>query len=127
MAMAGNRGPGAIVWADLTVKDASRVRDFYAAVTGWRFEPVAMGGYDDFNMLPPGGEGPVAGVCHARGPNAGLPPQWLIYVAVADLDASTRRCVELGGTLVDGPRSMGEKRFCVIRDPAGAHIGLIGG
>jgi len=28
--------------------------------------------------------------------------------------------------VVDGPRGMGEQRFAVIRDPAGAHMGLIG-
>jgi len=115
---------GTIVWADLTVPDAQRVREFYSAVVGWRSEPVTMGAYDDFNMLSEAGL-PVTGVCHARGANAHLPPQWLIYVTVADLDRSVTRCLELGGQLLDGPRSMGEKRFCVIRDPAGAVMGLI--
>lgn len=118
-------GVGAIVWTDLTVRDAEGTRDFYAAVAGWRFEPVEMGGYADFNMLAPGRDEPVAGVCHARGPNAGLPPQWLVSIAVADLDTSTKACVERGGVVIDGPRLVGRKRFCVIRDPAGAHAGLI--
>ncbi|MEZ4561372.1 MAG: hypothetical protein R2853_01375 [Thermomicrobiales bacterium] len=38
----------------------------------------------------------VAGICHARGENADLPPQWLTYVVVADLEESLRR-VEAGG------------------------------
>lgn len=115
---------GTIVWADLSVAEAERVRDFYRAVVGWSSEAVTMGGYDDFNMLADGNR-PVAGVCRARGVNAQLPPQWLIYVTVADLDRSLARCLELGGKLLDGPRSMGEKRFCVIQDPAGAAMGLI--
>jgi hypothetical protein len=33
-----------------------------------------MGTHNDFNMLRPGSGKPVAGICHARGPNANLPP-----------------------------------------------------
>jgi uncharacterized protein len=117
--------PGTIVWHDLTVPNAEPVRDFYAAVVGWKPEPVDMKGYDDYNMVSTGSGEPVAGVCHARGVNAKIPPQWLIYVTVADLDASLRSCTALGGTVVDGPRSMGTQRFAVVRDPAGAHLGLI--
>jgi predicted enzyme related to lactoylglutathione lyase len=118
--------PGRIVWTDLTVSDAERVRDFYSAVVGWRAEPVDMGGYADFNMMAPGSEVPVAGVCLAKKANANLPSHWLVYVSVSDLDASIESCKRMGGTVVDGPRGMGEQRFCVIQDPAGAYMGLLG-
>jgi predicted enzyme related to lactoylglutathione lyase len=117
--------PGTVVWHDLTVGDAERVRDFYAAVVGWRAEPVAMTGYDDYNMIVPTTGEPAAGVCHARGVNAALPPQWLVYVVVEDLPSALRRCVEKGGQVVDGPRGMGEQTVAVVRDPAGAHIALL--
>ena len=118
--------PGAITWMDLTVPDAQRLRDFYAAVAGWKTVDVPMGGYVDFSMIAPGSGKPVAGVCHARGANADLPAQWLIYITVADLDASLERCRALGGALVTGPRGLGDwGRFAVIRDPAGAVAGLI--
>lgn len=120
----GRPGAGSILWHDLTVERAEEIRDFYGSVVGWEWEPVSMGGYDDFEMLPPGGDGAVAGVCHARGSNEGLPAQWLVYVSVEDLDASLSRCVEGGGALVDGPRSTGDARYCVIRDPAGAVMAL---
>lgn len=117
--------PGTISWVDLTVGDAPGIRDFYAAVVGWAVSPVAMGGYTDFCMNAPGAGSSVAGVCHARGENAALPPQWLIYIVVADLDASLAECRSRGGEIVDGPRSMGpEARFAVIRDPAGAVAAL---
>lgn len=90
MAEEGKPKVGAIVWHDLTVRDAGPVRDFYAAVVGWRHDPVEMGGYSDFNMLPPEGDVPTAGICHARGVNAKLPPQWVVYVQVVDLDASLK-------------------------------------
>lgn len=117
--------PGAIAWRDLTVEDAEALRDFYAAVVGWKPEAVDMGGYSDFNMLDADGE-PVAGICHARGSNAKLPPQWLIYIQVPDVDAAAREATQRGGTVLDGPRDMGAYRSCCIQDPVGAVSALIG-
>jgi len=116
---------GQIVWTDLTVVDARTVRDFYGAIVGWTFSACDMGGYEDFTMVSPESGESVAGVCHARGPNANLPAQWLVYVQVEDVDDSARRATELGGRILDGPRSMGSTRFCVIEDPAGAVLALV--
>lgn len=114
---------GSIGWIDLTVPNADEVRDFYAQVTGWKPEPLDMGGYSDYVMNAPDGEG-KAGVCHARGGNASMPPQWIIYIVVEDLDASLARCAEMGGKVIVPVRSMGEARYCVIQDPAGAVAAL---
>lgn len=116
---------GAIEWHDLTVDNASEVKDFYTQVVGWQSSAASMGDYDDYNItLPESGE-TVAGVCHARGSNSTLPAQWLIYVRVADVTASAQQCLELGGEVLDGPRKMGANDFCVIKDPAGAVLGLV--
>ena len=117
--------PGSIGWVDLTVENAEAVRDFYAAVAGWQPSEVDMGGYNDFNMTSPTTGEPKAGVCHARGPNADLPPAWLIYITVSDIDQSIERCLSMGGELVRPLTQMGEYgRTCVIRDPAGAVAAL---
>ena len=118
---------GTIVWRDLTVPDATALRDFYAEVVGWTSSEHDMGDYVDYAVAAPGTGETVAGICHARGSNANIPPQWLIYVSVADVEASAKRCVELGGEVLDGPRTMGAQSFCVVRDPAGAVLGLIEG
>ncbi|HTH48361.1 MAG TPA: VOC family protein [Candidatus Limnocylindria bacterium] len=115
---------GAIAWVDLTVPNAVEVRDFYAAVTGWVPQPVDMDGYQDFGMDRPGDGVTVAGVCHARGANAGQPAQWMIYVTVPDAETSARKAVELGGAIISGPRDIGGSRIYVIRDPAGAVLAL---
>jgi len=117
--------PGIIAWSDLTVPNADEVRDFYSSVVGWMAAPVEMGDYQDYSMMSESSEQPIAGVCHKRGSNKNLPSQWLIYITVEDLDASIKSCNELGGSVVDGPRSMGGgARYCVIRDPAGAVAAL---
>ncbi|MEM7480473.1 MAG: VOC family protein [Acidobacteriota bacterium] len=114
---------GTVGWMDLTVDNAEEVRDFYQAVVGWEPSPVDMGGYSDFTMNVEGA--PVGGVCHARGGNTGLPPVWLFYVNVADLDESIAACTANGGVIVAGPKDMGEHgRYCVVKDPAGAPFAL---
>ena len=121
-----NKGKiGSIGWADLTVENATELRDFYREVVGWSETGVEMGGYSDFCMNEPLTDNPVAGICHARGLDAGLPPVWLIYISVADLDESIAKCVELGGEVIAATRAMGSQgRYCVVRDPAGAIAAL---
>ena len=116
---------GSITWTDLTVENAEEVRSFYSEVVGWEPDPVDMGGYSDFTMNTPDAGKAIAGICHARGSNAELPAQWLVYITVEDVDASAKRCVELGGKVIAGPKNMGgHGRYCVIEDPAGAVAAL---
>ena len=121
---AAKSGIGRMEWLDLTVDDAAGTRDFYCSVVGWESSDVSMGEYSDFSIQQPGGD-TVAGICHARGCNAGLPSQWLVYVRVASVDDSAARCRKLGGKVLDGPRRMGGSNFCVIQDPAGAVMSLV--
>lgn len=114
---------GGIGWHDLTVVDAEAVRDWYCSVLGWRVVPVPMDGYDDYAMCPPGSDDPVAGICHARGPNTGLPAQWLIYTTVPDLDAALA-AASRGGKVVAPAREVMGGRMAVVQDPAGAVMGL---
>lgn len=118
------QAPGQIMWHDLTVANATEVKDFYRDVVGWTVSAVPMKDYVDYGMHETAEGEMVAGVCHARGANAHIPPQWLIYVRVPDVDASARRAIESGGSVVDGPRAYGGGRFVIVQDPAGAIIGL---
>ena len=120
----GDTRIGSVSWIDLTVADASGVRDFYEAVVGWTSTGVDCGGYEDFCMNRPEDGETVAGVCHQRGLNAGLPPVWMPYFIVEDLDRSLAAVRERGGEVIDGPREMGEGRACFVRDPAGACAAL---
>ena len=115
---------GSIGWIDLTVPDAASLKGFYERVAGWSVEPVNMDGYSDYCMHPAGGDEPVAGICHARGSNADLPAQWLIYITVPDLEESLRQCRAAKGEVLTKTKPAGEGRCAVIRDPAGAVCAL---
>jgi uncharacterized protein len=119
---------GRIAWLDLTVPDAAAVRDFYRQVVGWSVEDVDMtddgARYADYNMLGEDGS-PAAGICHARGVNAGLPPVWLIYLPVGDLAGSLRRVEEEGGRIIRTvPGQDGEPAYATIQDPVGSYFAL---
>ena len=115
---------GQIEWVDLTVDNAEEVSEFYSRVVGWEKEPVELENYHDFNMKSSVDAGPVAGVCHRKGVSKDLPAQWLLYVSVENLDQSLKSCTQLGGKILQEARFLGEDRFAVIQDPAGAVMAL---
>lgn len=119
------RETGKIEWVDLTVENAEEIKDFYKSVIGWRETSVCIDGYRDYDMVGNEVDEGVAGICHARGIDAGLPAAWLIYIVVENLEKSMSRCRELGGEVISGPKCMGYYgRYCVIKDPAGAVAAL---
>lgn len=110
---------GSIGWIDLTVPNADAVKDFYAEVVGWKPEGLSMGDYEDFNMCMDGV--PKTGICHKKGPNAHIPSQWMIYINVADVEASCASVKKLGGQCLTEIKVMkGYGKYCLIEDPAGA-------
>jgi predicted enzyme related to lactoylglutathione lyase len=78
-----------------------------------------MDGYADFSMLDTEGNA-VSGVCHARGINADLPPQWLMDIPFENLDTSLTACRNAGGNVLHGPRGSHGSKLAVIEDLAGA-------
>jgi len=124
-------GSGRIAWLDLTVPDASETRDFYRDVVGWSVQDVEMrdasGPYADYALRTPDGAA-VAGVCHARGVNEGLPPVWLICLPVGDLGESLSRARLEGGEVLDAREgSEGDYTYAVVRDPIGVCVALVPG
>lgn len=120
---------GRIAWIDLTVANAKETCDFYRQVVGWSVENVAMqddeGDYVDFTMLNEDGSA-SAGICHARGANADLPPVWMLYLPVGDLAESLRRVEEEGGKVLKSVRDDdGKSVYAAIQDPVGVYLALI--
>jgi uncharacterized protein len=114
---------GKIISADLTVNQAEEVRDFYKQVIGWEHSEVITGSHSDYMMTTKDGQ-PVAGVCHQAGSNAGLPPVWIVYFQVSDLNRSLETCRSLGGKVLREPGGSECGSFAVIEYPAGAICAL---
>jgi len=54
-----------------------------------------------------------------------VPQFWLVYFAVADLDASLAKAQELGGMKMTDPMQVDAGRFALIMDPQGAALAII--
>lgn len=118
---------GRVVWMDLTVPNADEVSEFYSKVVGWDILGLDMGGYKDYCMNDPRTGETIAGVCHARGVNAHLPPQWLIYLNVENLEESLQAVEANGGKVLGNKRSDGKGgHYCLVQDPAGAYLMIAG-
>jgi predicted enzyme related to lactoylglutathione lyase len=125
---------GAFCWNELSTTDLDAAGNFYKALLGWEIkESTAPGGGMKYNEIVVGGRhvgGMYAmGDCGGEGEGASaprMPPHWMSYVAVDDVDASAAKTVELGGKVCVPPMDIPNVgRFCVINDPAGAVISLI--
>ena len=119
---------GSIISADLTAPEADSLEDFYREVIGWESEELLMKdgeeAYPDYIMKDGQGNW-VGGVCHARGVNKGIPPVWIVYINVADISESIRKCKELGGKIIKESRNKeGILHYAMIQDPAGAIMAI---
>jgi predicted enzyme related to lactoylglutathione lyase len=127
---------GAFCWNELSTTDLDAAVSFYKGLLGWEIkEGSAPGGGMRYNEIVVGGRhvGGMYAMGDCGGENAGegagaprMPPHWMSYVAVDDVDASAAKAVELGGKVCVPPMDIPNVgRFCVINDPAGAVISLI--
>lgn len=123
--MSQQRPPlGTVGWIDLTVDDATGALDFYQHVCQWESSAFDMGEYKDYCVQPKGGD-VFAGICHNKGDNAGAPPVWIMYVVVPDAAEAADRAKQRGGEVVVGPKPVMDGHIAVIKDPCGAHFGVI--
>lgn len=116
--------PVSLCWSELATTDAAGALAFYGAVFGWGGEAsdTPMGTY---TMLLRGDRG--IGGMRELGPNdpPGVPPNWLVYFAVADCAASAAAIAEHGGTVHLGPVTIPAGTFAVASDPQGAVFAVI--
>lgn len=120
---------GDISWTELSTTDWDRARTFYNALFGWREQstvelPGGVGTYWMFQA--PGSEVTLGGMGNmAKAMN--VPPHWLPYFYVGDLDAAIGRVEAKGGKVVNGPMEIpGGDRVAQCDDPEGAPFAIHG-
>lgn len=120
-----NQQPGGISWVDLTVENASELKDFYCKVLGFNASSISMSEYEDFVIQSPSDPDLQFGICHAKGVNQDLPPQWLIYFNVKDIDLAVKACIDAGGEVIRAKQTFDHYSLAVVKDPAGAGFALV--
>ncbi len=116
--------PGAITWLELYTGDPDKAGKFYTKTIGWEttaHDMGPMGTYTIFNRPGEADQGGVGGMMKFPPGMEGVPPHWLAYFSVADVDASAKKASELGGKLMMPPTDIPNiGRFAVVQDPQGA-------
>ena len=116
--------PGAFSWCELMTTDPTAASTFYGELFGWKLETINMG--MPYHVVKVG-ESAIGGIM-GMPPNAapGMPPSWMAYVTVADVDALVKRVATLGGKVHMPPTDIPNVgRFAVIQDPQGAFLNVI--
>ncbi|MGZ3411458.1 MAG: VOC family protein [Xanthobacteraceae bacterium] len=110
------------VHVELNTTDIAKAKTFYGKLFGWKLEDVPMGGGHSYTMISVG-DGTGGGM--QTHPVKGAPSNWLAYVNVDNLKASTDKARELGAKVMQEPMEvMGMGSLSVIIDPTGAALGL---
>jgi uncharacterized protein len=115
---------GALCWTELSTRDTHAASTFYTQLFGWKAKVGGEGVQAYTEFTPAGADYPVAGMIDiaAFGPRgAHVPPNWMPYFQVADVDACAAKAASLGANVGVPPSDIPNVgRFACIADPQGA-------
>ncbi len=102
---------------ELHTKDLDKSKKFYTEMFDWKLEEIP-----DYTIIKVG-DGTGGGMM--KNPMPGDPDNWLPYILVDDIAASTKKAKSLGATIAADVTEVPDMGwFSVIIDPTGAAFGL---
>lgn len=116
---------GTPCWCELMTRDVAKAQSFYGTLFGWTVQSESMG--DFMYHLLKSGETSFGGMMDAGGNPEweNIPPHWMTYFHVDDVDDRAAQVEGLGGTICVPPTDIPQVgRFCVVNDPTGAAFTL---
>jgi hypothetical protein len=117
--------PNPFVHVELATNDLGKARDFYGKLFDWKLEDMPTPDGETYTMVEVGENEYGVGGGIMKAPMPGMPSNWMAYVSVDDLKASTEKAQSLGATIVrDITPVPGMGSFTIISDPTGAVLGL---
>jgi uncharacterized protein len=112
---------GTFVWDELYVKDPAAAAKFYGQIFGWTGKTNKEDKMQYWHWQSAGKD--IGGMMALPAPQ--VPPHWLAYIAVTDVDASTAKVKSLGGgVLMEAMEIEKVGKFSVVKDPSGAAFAL---
>lgn len=120
---------GEFMWNELMTRDDERALEFFNKVLGWTHSDWPMGdGKAPYRLLKCGGDKSVAGMMKMTEPEfpPQVPPHWMSYIAVDNVDKRAELAKQHGGQIVHGPMDIPQVgRFCIVCDPTGAMVAFM--
>lgn len=117
---------GRFVWAELMTPDPKAAEAFYTKVVGWTTEAFPGSGMP-YTVWKAGSQG-IGGMMATTDEMkaAGVPPHWMIYVGVTDIEAAVGKAQSLGGRVQVKPQEIPNVGvFSVLADPQGAVFAVL--
>jgi predicted enzyme related to lactoylglutathione lyase len=115
--------PGAMSWNELATPNLDASARFYSELFGWTIEEIEGPGMP-YRMIKKADGSNNGGM---RPPAEQEPSYWLVYFGTDDIDGTTGRASEHGGTVLMGPMDIGMGKIAAIQDPQGAVFALFAG
>jgi predicted enzyme related to lactoylglutathione lyase len=116
---------GEFSWHELATTDRAAAFDFYSKLFGWKeTSSMDMGGGMTYQMFGVNGGAPIGGMFTITEDMQGVPPNWLGYVLVKNVDDAVTAVQNSGGQLMNGPMDIPGGRIAVFADPQGAHFAV---
>jgi predicted enzyme related to lactoylglutathione lyase len=117
--------PGAMTWNELLTTNSGDAIEFYTSLLGLeRGETMAP---MDYTLLRSEGT-EVLGVMQITPDMGEVPPNWSVYFAVDDVDATVAQTQSLGGGVIVPATDIPDiGRFAVLTDPQGAFFNIFKG
>ena len=110
------------MWNELMTSDQTDATEFYTGLLG--LGSGSMEGPMEYTLLKVSDDD-VAGVMQITEGMGPVPPNWMVYFGVANVDDTTSQAEALGAiVLVPGTDIPGVGRFATIQDPQGAVFGM---
>ena len=117
---------GQPLWFELMTSDMAAAEAFYKPVVGWTTTPFDAAGMP-YSMWTRSDGTPTGGVMTlpAELTARQVPPHWMMYIGVDNLEAAAAHAVRLGGSTVSPVITIPEVgRMQVVKDPQGAPFSL---
>jgi len=118
--------PGSFCWIELATTDQAAAKNFYGKLFGWEAHDTPIGPSEFYTIFKLGGRDVGATyTMREEQRSAGMPPNWLLYVAVDSADEAAKRASDLGGKICAEAFDVSDfGRMAIIQDPTGAAIAL---
>jgi len=114
---------GRLVWHELHTQDRLKAQKFYTQLVGWDTKEFPMGPAEPYTLCQLSGKD-HAGITKSQAPDH-VPPHWLPYIHVDDVDAAAAKVTALGGKVVNPPMDIPNiARFAVVMDPTGGKFAI---
>jgi predicted enzyme related to lactoylglutathione lyase len=126
MALVEKHAPGSFCWLELATTEQNAAKQFYSSLFGWAVNDFPMGPGEVYTMFNLEGRNAAAAFSMNQQMRAqGVPPHWMLYMAVTSADDTVAKAGQAGGKVLAPPFDVFEfGRMAALQDPTGANFSV---